>query len=128
MNRFLRILADIAIILAGLTLYARFIEPHWLAIRKIRIPGLPGSKRPIRLVHLTDLHASKDVPLSMIARAVRETVRLKPDLICLTGDYITDYYEDWDAYSETLRPLAECAPTFAVLGNHDGGPWAHAVG
>ncbi|MEO6052779.1 MAG: phosphodiesterase YaeI [Chthoniobacterales bacterium] len=128
MNRLFRILADIAIVLGGLVIYARFIEPRWLAIRRIRIPGLPGGERPIRIVHLTDLHASKYVPLSMIAHAVRETVQLKPDLICLTGDYITDYYEDWDAYSQTLRSLAECAPTFAVLGNHDGGPWAHAVG
>ncbi|MEO6848808.1 MAG: phosphodiesterase YaeI [Chthoniobacterales bacterium] len=110
--------------IAGLTLYARYIEPSWLIVRRIRLSNLPGSQSPLKIVQLSDLHASESVPLSLIRRAVEKTIQLKPDLICLTGDYITDRYSNWDAYSETLRPLASCAPVYAVLGNHDGGSWA----
>jgi len=65
----------------------------------------------------------------MIADAVAIAVASKPDLICLTGDYIS--YQDVPApedYARTLAPLVKSAPTFAVLGNHDGGPWAEADG
>jgi predicted MPP superfamily phosphohydrolase len=45
-------------------------------------------------------------------------------LICLTGDFITQGYEALDGYAEVLKPLVAHAPTFACLGNHDGGIWA----
>ena len=49
----------------------------------------------------------------------------KPDLICLTGDFITNS-EPFDAgrYASLLKRLSQTAPAFASLGNHDGGPWA----
>jgi len=61
----------------------------------------------------------------MIADAVALALSVRPDLICLTGDYISHRdVPDAPEYARTLRPLAEAAPTFAVLGNHDGGGWS----
>src|SRR4029453_2524685 len=49
----------------------------------------------------------------------------KPDVICLTGDFITFRHDfDSQAYIRALKRLTDAAPTFAVLGNHDGGSWA----
>jgi len=42
----------------------------------------------------------------------------------LTGDFITRGYHHLDGYAEVLKPLAANVPTFACLGNHDGGRWA----
>jgi predicted MPP superfamily phosphohydrolase len=108
--------------------YAVGIEPRWLDTEMNKV-SMPGLGRRMRVVQLTDLHASDFVPLGMIADAVTAAIAAKPDLICLTGDYIS--YQDIpsaDAYARTLAPLAKAAPTYAVLGNHDGGPWAENDG
>jgi predicted MPP superfamily phosphohydrolase len=108
--------------------YAFGIEPRWLdtEVHRVRMPLL---RRPIRLVQLTDLHASPVVTLGMIADAVAIALAAKPDLICLTGDYIS-YQEVPPAheYARVLAPLAKAAPTLAVFGNHDGGYWAEREG
>jgi hypothetical protein len=87
------------------------------------MPG-DGVRAPLTVLHLSDLHASGVVSLDFIARAIDFALAAaKPDLICLTGDFITSTWEDWDGYARTLQPLAKTAPTFAVVGNHDGGDW-----
>ncbi len=106
-------------------LYPCYWEPRWLDVthRKVKLDQ-PVGARPIRILHLADLHASVFVPLSMIHRAITAGLAQKPDLICLTGDFIT-MRQDFDerGYAMALRRLSEAAPTYAVLGNHDGGSW-----
>jgi predicted MPP superfamily phosphohydrolase len=106
--------------------YARWFEPHWLAIRRHEVRF--GGTRRIRLLQLSDFHASEEVSLDFIGQAVRAGLALKPDLICLTGDFITWRYEQFGRYAEVLKPLADAAPTYAVLGNHDGGRWVGTAG
>jgi uncharacterized protein len=110
---------------AGGGLYTRVIEPHWLTIGRhtVRLGRSPG-KQPLKILQLADLHASHVVSLDFISEAVRMGLELQPDLICLTGDFITHGYKALDGYAEVLRPLADGTPTFACLGNHDGGLWA----
>ena len=60
----------------------------------------------------------------LLKRGFRRRPRLKPDIICLTGDFITRRIHDRIAYRRALSTLADAAPTFACLGNHDGGRWA----
>ena len=105
--------------------YPCYWEPRWLDLtqRRVKLYGA-GLRHPIRILHLSDLHASMLVPLSMIQHAITVGLAQKPDLVCLTGDFIT-HRQDFDArgYSQALRRLSAAAPTFAVLGNHDGGSW-----
>lgn len=106
--------------------YARIVEPRWLELTQdeIGVPGLHGGER-IRLVQLSDLHASSVVPNSLIEKAVQMAITANPDVICLTGDYITEgdgYDRAW--YVRTLRRLAAHRPCFATLGNHDGDAWS----
>ena len=104
----------------------RFVEPNWFEVTRkpVRL-SRPLQNGPIRLLHLSDLHASADVPISTIDRAIALGLTEKPDLICLTGDYITTREEHPHAeYVAALRRLSNAAPTFAVLGNHDGGRWS----
>ena len=106
--------------------YMRWGEPQWLRTSRHRIPLLPPGSPDLRLLHLSDLHASGSVPLEYIQRAIRQGLEFQPDLICVTGDFITSQYDKWDAYREILATLPARAPTFACLGNHDGGSWAAA--
>jgi uncharacterized protein len=106
-------------------IYPCYWEPRWLDVtrRRARLDQ-PVAGKPVRLLHLADLHASVFVPLSMINRAITAGLAQKPDLICVTGDFIT-MRQDFDpgGYARALRRLSRAAPTYAVLGNHDGGSW-----
>jgi len=108
--------------------YARVVEPAWLEFtrRECRIPNLV---RPVALVHISDFHASDAVPKSHIERAIDMAAESRPDFICITGDFVTNttgFDAGW--YTAVLRRLVLKAPTFAVLGNHDGGLWAASRG
>jgi predicted MPP superfamily phosphohydrolase len=105
--------------------YVTLGEPNWLDVTHttIRIGATP-LPRPIRIAQLSDFHLSTDVPLSLISRAIDEAIAQKPDLICVTGDFITDQLSEETKYAAELRKLTEAAPAFAILGNHDGGDWA----
>ncbi len=107
--------------------YARWVEPFHLQLNQhqFQIAPLPA----LRLVHLSDLHACSYVPNSLIEATIELAVRQKPDLICVTGDFITGYGE-FDAawYSKALKRLTGAAPVFATLGNHDGATWSRKHG
>jgi predicted MPP superfamily phosphohydrolase len=110
--------------------YAGYVEPRWLEVTRVGV-GLPGlvCVRPIRLLHLSDLHASTIVPLHFLERAVGMAVAERPDVCCVTGDFITAQADfDRSRYVRLLKRLSSAAPTFAVVGNHDGGLWARGFG
>jgi predicted MPP superfamily phosphohydrolase len=111
--------------LGGLS-YMRFGEPNWIGVGRHEVPF--GGGTPVKMLHLSDLHASEFVSLDFIRKAVRIGLEEQPDVVCLTGDFITRLWEDWEGYSQALALLAEHAPTFACLGNHDGGAWSIRAG
>ena len=100
--------------------YARFVEPKWLDVTEteIQLPKIPIGKR-VKLLHLSDFHASPEVPYSQIETAVRFGLERQPDLACLTGDFITSRIRRIDQYLRLLRLLTDEVPTFACFGNHD---------
>ena len=110
--------------------YPCYFEPRWLRVTRpqVKLGRVPVSE-PVRILHLSDLHFSFVVPLSLIASAINLGLAERPDVICVTGDFIT-HREDFSSaeYARTLSRLSAAAPTFAVLGNHDGGIWARAAG
>jgi len=111
----------------GATLHARWLEPQWLGIGKHTVPlSKHSGAEPLKVLQLSDLHASRFVSLDFIAKAVQLGLSLKPDLVLLTGDFITRKFDQFERYEEVLAPLAKAAPCFASLGNHDGGSWAGA--
>ncbi len=106
--------------------YARFVEPRWIAVREREVV-LERSRliSPIRVLQLSDLHWSNVVSLDFIEKAVALGLEQKPDLICLTGDYITAGTRlDLGDFGRVFSKLTAAAPCYAVLGNHDGGKWS----
>ncbi|MCS6775872.1 MAG: metallophosphoesterase [Chloroherpetonaceae bacterium] len=83
-----------------------------------RIP-LRALRQPVRLVQLSDLHRSWCVPEGFIAHVVRRANALRPDVVLLTGDFVTHsahYAESCAAQLAHLRAPLGC---YACLGNHD---------
>ena len=70
-----------------------------------------------RVVQLSDLHVGKGTPEIVLERAVEETIKAKPDLVVLTGDYLNrtlKYLPDFIAIMKRLP-----RPCVLVFGNHD---------
>jgi uncharacterized protein len=106
--------------------YAFGVEPNWLerTYHQVKLP-CNGLARGVRILQLSDFHASSAVPFSLIETAVEMGLESKPDVICLTGDFVTDAAAfDETEYTRILRRLSSAAPVFASLGNHDGGRWS----
>ena len=104
--------------------YPTLIEPRWLELITTRLRIKNRSPGSLRILQLTDIHSSWVVPMSLVQQAVEIGLAQNPDLICLTGDFIT-FGKDFDSksYVTVLRELSAARPTFAVLGNHDGAGW-----
>jgi predicted MPP superfamily phosphohydrolase len=123
-----RFLGGVSLAALGTLGYARFFEAERLQFSHHVVPLLPPGSEPLKLLHLSDLHASAVVSLDYINRAVSRALEWRPDVICVTGDFVTQRFSAAENYVRILRRLSEAAPCFATIGNHDGGRWAREVG
>ena len=91
----------------------------------LAMPDWPKGAPPLRVALLTDIHvAGPDMPPRRVARIVEQVNALRPDVVLLAGDFVSDKTVATHRYpaGEGLAPLAALRPrlgTFAVLGNHD---------
>lgn len=86
----------------------------------IAIPNLPASLQGTKLVQLSDLHFD-GLRLSeqMLTEAIQISNSVQPDLVALTGDYVTDDPTPIGPLAQRLQHLKSRLGTYAVLGNHD---------
>jgi predicted MPP superfamily phosphohydrolase len=80
----------------------------------------------LRIVHLTDLHVHRGLPIDYYKRVIRSAEEVSPDLAFFTGDFVTRA-DSLPILREILRPIGK-AGSFAVLGNHDYWADPRAVG
>src|SRR5499426_1932102 len=102
-------------------LRAALIEPHQVEIthQRIAIEKLPAEFRGLRIVQLSDVHHSPFLDEERINEAVRMANDLQPDLVALTGDYISHSRDYIPGCARALGKLRAAHGVFAVLGNHD---------
>jgi len=115
----------ILLIIIFVFLYMSLIESRWISIteKHISVANKSNGKK-IKIVHISDLHSSKYVSFEFLDKVIGKVIGLNPDLIIITGDFITGGILDYQKYKQVLSKLQSAAPTFACLGNHDGGKWA----
>jgi predicted MPP superfamily phosphohydrolase len=99
---------------AGLA-YAAGIEVRNFTVRRVDVPVLPPGSRPIRVLHLSDLHLT---PHQAHKLAWLESLaRLDPDLVVNTGDNL--------AHPGSVQPLVDAlgplrsVPGVFVFGSND---------
>ena len=73
----------------------------------------------LKIAQLTDLHHSLFTPLEEIQRAVHMANHLRPDVVALTGDYVTLSPAYIWPVARALGRLRARLGVFAILGNHD---------
>jgi predicted MPP superfamily phosphohydrolase len=112
---------------AGLALYSGEIGRHELDIvqRPIAINNLPTPFHGYRIIQLSDIHLDEYTEPFFLERIVRKINDLAPDLVLLTGDFITHGSLTFIAGGHAIRRCAEILATliaplrYAILGNHD---------
>ena len=114
-------LAGALVATGGVAAYSTLCEPFAYELNEsdILLNGLPDAFENFRIAQLTDLHHSRLVPLGEIRRVVELTNRARPNLIVLTGDFVTSRRRYIEPCAEALGRLRAPAGVFAVLGNHD---------
>jgi len=100
---------------------AALTEPYMLTIehQPISLRRLPKEFEGFRVVQLSDVHHGPFSDPSQIERAVETANRLQPDIIALTGDYISKERHYAAPCAEMLGKLKAKYGVYAVLGNHD---------
>ena len=96
-------------------------EPFMLSIERqeIYLRRLPAKLDGLRVVHLSDFHYGPLVNPQHLQRAVKVANDLRPDLIALTGDYISQDRGYAAPCAEVVGKLRARHGVYAVLGNHD---------
>jgi len=97
----------------------RFPNGIEVSDQRIWLDGLPEPFRGFRIVHLSDLHHGLFVPLRDLINAVALANELEPDLVALTGDFVTYSRAYIEPAATILGRLRARHGVFAVLGNHD---------
>ncbi|MBW4644947.1 MAG: metallophosphoesterase [Goleter apudmare HA4340-LM2] len=100
---------------------------HWLlsgplSTQKltVKIADLPAHLQGQKLVQMSDFHydglrLSED----MLEQAIAVSNQANPDLVLLTGDYVTTSPEPIHKLALRLQHLQSRAGIYAILGNHD---------
>jgi hypothetical protein len=101
--------------------YGTMLEPRWVdwTLHRVPITGLPDALSGLRIVHITDIHASRVVPMDFVRAVVDEINEDPPDLVVLTGDFLTADAVWARRIAAELGRLRPTRGTFAILGNHD---------
>lgn len=108
-------------------MYAGEISRHELSIEQhtIRMERLPDAFRGMRIVQISDFHYAEYTEAFFLREVVRTVNRLHPDMVLLTGDFVS--------YGPLPRRLSrrfavecaailseiQCPLRYASLGNHD---------
>ncbi|MBX3204451.1 MAG: metallophosphoesterase [Labilithrix sp.] len=83
--------------------------------------GTEREGRPLRVVQITDPHLGPFMSVERLRRIAERAVAAKPDLVLLTGDFLTmESQSDPELLRRALSPLqALPGKVFACHGNHD---------
>ncbi|MDJ1182169.1 metallophosphoesterase [Roseofilum casamattae] len=86
----------------------------------VEVANLPSELRGITITQLSDLHYD-GVKLSdrLLTEAIATSNALKPDLVVLTGDFVTFASDPIQELVQHLKTLEATRGVYAVLGNHD---------
>lgn len=100
---------------AGCFAYGMFVERNAFVLRRFTVPVLPAGERPMRVLHLSDLHLSTD--RRNLVRWVDGLAELEPDLVVTTGDNLSQAEALpmlYEAYSRLFS-----VPGVFVFGSND---------
>lgn len=116
---FARGAASVGLAGAACVAYGTLIERRWYRLRHLHLRGAlrPGAGRPVRLLHVSDIHL--DPPQRHRVDFLAEVAREDVDLVVLTGDLLGSAGAEDDAVAAIAPLTADGTPGVLVLGSND---------
>lgn len=113
-----------------LNIYAWFIEPNMLVVRRVEIVSEDWRGAPLTIAAIGDTHVgSPHVDAARVERIVHRVNALAPDLVVLLGDYAGSHQSEAERSGREQQEILGGVATFAalearygvvgVIGNHD---------
>lgn len=105
--------------------YWNATRPPLIRTARIDVSGWPAGARPLSILHISDIHvAGPDMPPERLQKIVAQFNALKPDLILIAGDLVSEKRLATHTYtsSEIVAPLGGLRARYGVIvvpGNHD---------
>ena len=109
--------------------YGIFVEPSWNEVKRVDITlkNLPPAFKGYRIVQLSDIHFGSVFSNSRLRKVVEEVNQLQPDIVVLTGDFLSDKYDtDTESQPDVIKSLTAILQLiktrkgiYAIWGNHD---------
>lgn len=112
------ILLGSALLLSGFGVWQAVRVPDVRTVEVV-LPRLPAALDGLRIVQLSDLHASRLFQEPWVRAVVAKSNALTPDLTLVTGDLIDGTPEDRAGDVSPLRELKARLGVFAIPGNHE---------
>lgn len=110
-----------ALLVGGVTSVVAYAARNEYGFEKteveVVVPGLDPAHDGLKVAQLSDFHVGAMTPEKRVLGAIKLINEAKPDLVALTGDFVTYTKNPMPLISSQLAGLE--APTIAVLGNHD---------
>lgn len=121
------IVAGIAILVASILLYARYIATSNIRVHEYKITNsnIPIPMHGLKIVHISDIHYGRIIKEKELKKLVQKINQTKPDLVILSGDLIDKDTkltgEMADQISSILKEIDATVGKYAIKGNHDYG-------
>lgn len=100
-----------ALIILILIIVFLYLQNNIIDVTKYNIKSAECGK--VRIVQLSDLHSKP------FKKVLAITKSLKPDIICITGDYINDRGKNKDKMLKYGKELVKIAKVYYITGNHE---------
>ncbi len=110
--------AAASLLIAGLGLGQAVKGPRVVEVT-VPVRGLPPGLRGLRIAQISDLHVGSTIRHREVARVVRRTLALKPDLIAVTGDLADGDAVRLAPHVAPLATLSAPLGVYYVPGNHE---------
>jgi uncharacterized protein len=119
--------AATAVLGLGLATYAGTHGRHEFEITRLTLPirNLPDGFQNFRIVQMSDIHLEEYTEPSFLEKMVAEVNALEPDLVLITGDFVSlgplSLRRSWRAAGVAAEVLStlKAPQRFGILGNHD---------
>lgn len=116
-----------AVAAGAFALYAGEIARHELRVEEhtLHLPRLPEAFRGMRVVQISDFHYAEFSEGWFLREVVDRVNRLKPDMVVLTGDFVSygplpkSYARRHAGPCAEILSKIECPLRYAIMGNHD---------
>jgi len=116
-------LVSVGLVAAPITTfgYAAFNAKSNPVLNKVtlNLPGLPEGLKGLKIAQVSDLHVNQFIGRSHIEKLTEKISEEKPDIIVITGDFVSNSVKYIPVAGSGLKQLTAPYGVYGCLGNHD---------